>query len=310
MDMSNLTLITLAWELYQQGVPESRIAKRLGKNRETVHLWLKGIEAVGLLPFLERYQQAKKGPRLKRQVDPLLKRWVWELREREAQCCGQKIAYFLELEHGVHLSVPKVYEILRERYVIRSKWKKNHLRGPVPRATAPRQVVQMDSILLGGLYAFTGIDIYTREADILVVPALTSAYGGAFLDRAMARRFGGHVTLIQTDGGSEFKDAFLEKVTVYCDRHRVARPYKKNEQAYIESFNRTVRKECLGWMRYTAAPAHLPGSRGYLLGAVSLPPAPLRSRTPNTLLESSLTVGYLRRIQRTIDNFLQLCYIE
>jgi len=252
MDMSNLTLITLAWELYQQGVPKSRIAKRLGKNRGTIHLWVKGVEAEGLLPFLERYQQAKKGPRTGRQVDPLVKRWVWELREREAQCCGQKIVYFLEREHGVHLSVPKVYEVLRERYVIRSKWKKNHLRGPVPHATAPRQVVQMDSILLGGLYAFTGIDIYTREADILVAPALTAAYGRAFLDRAMARRFGGHVALIQTDGGSEFKDAFLARVTAYCDRHRVARPYKKNEQAYIESFNRTVRKECLGWGCYSA----------------------------------------------------------
>jgi len=253
MDMSNLTLIILAWELHQQGVPKSRIAERLGKNRETIHLWVKGIKVEGLLPFLERYQQAKRGSRTGRQVDPVVKRWVWELREREEQCCGQKIVYFLEREHGIHLSVPKVYEILRERYVIRSKWKKNRLRGPVPRATAPRQVVQMDSILLGGLYAFTGIDIFTREADILIAPALIAAYGRAFLDQAMARRFGGHVALIQTDGGSEFKDAFLVGVTTYCERHRVARPYKKNEQAYIESFNRTVRKECLGWMRYTAA---------------------------------------------------------
>lgn len=253
MDMSNLTLITLAWELYQQGVPKSRIAKRLGKNRERIHLWLKGIEAEGVLPFLERYQQAKKGPRTERQVESLVKRWVWELREREAEWCGQKIAYFLDREHNVHLSVPKIYEIVREKYVLRSKWKKNRARGPVPQATPPRQVVQMDSLLFGGLYAFTGIDIYTREADILVVPALTAAYGRAFLDRAMARRFGGHVALIQTDGGSEFKDAFLARVTAYCDRHRVARPYKKNERAYIESFNRTVRKECLGWGRYSAA---------------------------------------------------------
>ena len=26
--------------------------------------------------------------------------------------------------------------------------------------------------------------------------------------------------------------------------------YRKNEQSYIESFNRTVRKECLGWQNY------------------------------------------------------------
>jgi len=297
MDMSNLTLIVLAWELYQQGVPKSRIAMRLHKSRETIHLWLKGIEREGLLPFLECYQQAKKGPRTARRVDPLMKRWVWELREREAQCCGQKIAYFLEREHGVHLSVPKIYEVLRERYIIRSKWKKNHARGPVPHATAPRQVVQMDTVMFGGLYAFTGIDIYTREADILVAPALTAAYGRAFLEQAMARRFGSHVGLIQTDGGSEFKDAFLARVTAYCDRHRVARPYKKNEQAYIESFNRTVRKECLGWGRYSAA--DLPACQGAVETFLERyhyhrPHLGLGLRPP--IMKGVETVGYLRRI--------------
>lgn len=252
MDMSNLTLITLAWELYQHGVPKSHIAEQLRKNRETIHLWLKGIAAYGLLPFLKRYQQAKKQPRPKRQVDALVKRWVWALREREAGCCGQKIAYFLEREQGIHLSVPKIYEVLREKYVIRSKWKKYHVRGPVPHAERPRQVVQFDTVMFGGLYAFTAVDIFTREADILVAPALTAAYGSAFLEQAMTRRFDGHVELIQTDGGSEFKEAFLARVHDYCDRHRVARPYKKNEQAFIESFNRTVRKECLGWGTYQA----------------------------------------------------------
>ena len=250
MDMLNITLITLAWELHQKGVPKVRIAEHVGRHRETVHLWIRGIEEAGLRPFLERYQQAKKGPRPKRQVDPVVKRWVWALREREAGCCGQKIAYFLEREHGVHLSVPKIYEILRERYVIRSKWRKNQRRGPVPAATRPRQVVQMDTIMFGELFAFTAIDIYTREADILVAPALTAAYGCAFLEQALSRRFDGWVELIQTDGGSEFKEAFAQEVLTYCQRHRIARPYKKNEQAYIESFNRTVRKECLGWVHY------------------------------------------------------------
>ncbi len=114
-------------------------------------------------------------------------------------------------------------------------------------------MLQLDTVMFGGLYAFTGIDIYTREAYIPVAPALTAAYGFAFLEQAMTRRFGGYVELIQTDGGSEFKAAFLAHVGTYCSRHRVARPYKKNEQAYIESFNRTVRKECLGWAHYKPA---------------------------------------------------------
>ena len=256
MDMSNLTQITLAWELYQEGMAKVKIARRLGRHRETIHLLIRGIEEQGLLPFLDRYQRAKKGPRPKRRVDPMVKRWVWAIREREFGCCGQKIAYFLDNEHGVRLSVPKIYEILKEKYVIRSKWKKNRRRGPVPRARGPRQVVQMDTVMFGGLFAFTGIDIYSREADIMMAPALTAAYGRAFLEQAMHRRFDGGVELIQTDGGSEFKEAFAERVLAYCQRHRVARPYKKNEQAYIESFNRTVRKECLGWTRYS--PRDLP----------------------------------------------------
>ncbi len=42
----------------------------------------------------------------------------------------------------------------------------------------------------------------------------------------------------------------MQSVNDYCDRHRITRPYKKNEQSFIESFNRTVRKECLGWLKY------------------------------------------------------------
>ena len=71
----------------------------------------------------------------------------------------------------------------------------------------------------------------------------------------MRQRFGGYVHLVQTDGGPEFKADFKDNVHLFCDRHRIARPYRKNEQSYIESFNRTVRKECLGWQTYQ--PSHL-----------------------------------------------------
>jgi transposase len=252
MDMQNNTLITLCWELYEQGVSKTHIASRLGKHRETVHIWIKNIETYGLLDFLDKYEQAKKGERRSRQVDPIIKRLVWKIREREFHCCGQKIQYFLELENGIHLSVPKIYEILAEKYVIRSKWKRNKVRGPLPKASMPREVIQMDTIDFGSVYAFTAIDVYTREADILLAPELTAEYGSKFLFQSMGRRFDDHVHLIQTDGGPEFKADFLMCVQSFCERHRIARPYRKNEQSFIESFNRTVRKECLGWSKYQA----------------------------------------------------------
>ncbi len=251
-EVNQLTKITIAWELYEQEVPKTHIAKQLGLNRETVHLWICGIESLGLLEFLDKYTNAKRGQRVKRQIDPILKRRVWKIREREMDCCGQKIKYFLEQEYGQSPAVSKIYEILAEKYKLRSKWKKNQLRGPVPHAQKPREVIQMDSIDFGEVFAFTGVDIYSKEADVILRPSLTAKDGVIFLDTCMSRRFNGHSDLIQTDGGSEFKDEFKRKVYQYTDRFRIASPYKKNEQAYIESFNRTVRKECLGWVKYKA----------------------------------------------------------
>lgn len=248
--MQNITKITLAWELYEAGVAKAHIAQRLLVNRDTIRLWTKGIEKVGLVAYLDSYVHAKRGERPKRQVDPILKRWIWTIREREMDCCGQKIRYFLEKEYGVSVSVPKIYEILDEKYVIKSKWKKYHKRGPVPVASKPREVIQMDTVDFGEVFAFTAVDIFSREADVVLRPSLTSHDGAAFLETTMQRRFNLHSDLIQADGGPEFKDEFRRKVDKYTDRYRVSAPYKKNEQSYIESFNRTVRKECLGWTKY------------------------------------------------------------
>ncbi len=119
----------------------------------------------------------------------------------------------------------------------------------MPTADKFRQVIQMDSVDFGQIFAFTGIDIFTREVDVFMAPRLIAEYGHRFLNISMDKIFK-HTELLQTDGGSEFKDKFKQNVLTYCERHRIARPYKKNEQAYIESFNRTLRKECLGWKKY------------------------------------------------------------
>ena len=251
--MDKRTKVILAWELHQQGTPHSHIAARLDVHRETVGLWCKAITTQGLLPFLDKKTVASRVPHPLQQTPLRIKQKVWFLREREHNCCGQKIAYFLEKEDGIHLSVPTIYQILAQRYTLRSKKRKNIKRGPVPHAFAPRQVIQMDTVDFDEVFAFTAVDIFTKEADIYLAPALTSEEGKAFLIRCMNHRFApGQVELVQTDGGPEFKGEFVQVVGNYCQRHRVARPYKKNEQSFIESFNKTVRSECLGWSKYKA----------------------------------------------------------
>ena len=248
-----MTKIILTQELLKEGIGKSPIAKHLGVSRRTILRWTQAIDRHGSLEaFLEYYHKAKKGSRQKRKTDAILKRRIWALREKHHHCCGQKIQYFLQKEYDMQVSVTTIYKVLSEKYQLRSRWHKNKPRGPVPAAQAARQVLQMDTVLFGEVFAFTAVDIYTKESDVLLRTALEARDGKAFLEHCMPRRFDSFAEVIQTDGGSEFKGEFSRTVDDYCDRHRVARPYKKNEQSYIESFNRSLRKECLGWSKYQA----------------------------------------------------------
>ena len=90
-------------------------------------------------------------------------RFIWAIREREEQCCAQIIAYFLERGYGVKLSVPKIYEVLAEKYVLGSRKLRYQQRGLIPQTQAPRPMVQF-----GFGFVFTAIDIFSREADVML----------------------------------------------------------------------------------------------------------------------------------------------
>lgn len=44
MQMEKATKIVMACELFEQGISKSAIARRLGRDRETFHFWLRGVE--------------------------------------------------------------------------------------------------------------------------------------------------------------------------------------------------------------------------------------------------------------------------
>ncbi len=64
---------------------------------------------------------------------------------------------------------------------LRPKRRKNQARGAVPQASAPRQVVPMDTVDFGPLFAFTAEDIWSREVEVLLRPGLTSQDGVALM---------------------------------------------------------------------------------------------------------------------------------
>jgi transposase InsO family protein len=247
--MKSISLIEHAWELHKTGLSADSIALKVGKDRATVFRWFARIRMKGIRKFLRDYEKAKKGRRQKRKTDPVIKARVYAIRERYRHCCGEKIQYWLQKDYGVTISISTIYRILGEKYQLRPKYRpKNQKRGPVPTASKPREVIQHDTVDFGGLFAFTSVDIFTREAAVIIETGLEGRHGARALEKQM--QYFQFSNLMQRDGGGEFEKEWEKKAKHFCRKIRTSRPYRKNEQSYIESFNRTLRKECLGWATY------------------------------------------------------------
>lgn len=285
----SVTAIHVCWQLVQAGVSPEEIPNRINKNRATVYRWIAGIKLIGINKFIERFRCAKKGHRHTK-TNPILKNHVYTIRESKRKCCGEKIKYFLKKEYDEVLSVSTIYRILAEKYQLRSKWKKNMKRGGVLVGTHPREVIQTDTVDFGQVFAFTSIDTFTKEPCVVLKPALNSEVGAEALAEQLY--FFGEIESIQRDGGPEFKLHWEDLARKYIPIIRTAKPYKKNEQAFIERFNGILRKECLGYGHYK--PEHIPELQrkldiymDYYLN--ERPHLSLNMKTPNEFAMSHLT---------------------
>lgn len=247
--MDSIAQIRVAHNLKEQGFTVAVIAKAVGRHRATIYRWLQGIERYGLEGFVQRQRNAKKGRRV-RKVHPYVVQRVLTLRREYRDCCGQKIAHLLRQE-GILLSVSTVYRILNKYLRPLRKHTRTARGQPAQRGYYAGEVVQMDTLALGALYAFTAIDTYTKQAVVVIRPGLTAEDGRLALEE-VARRLG-PIRVLQTDGGSEFEKDFAAAVPLYAQEHVIARPYRKNDQAFIECFNGTLRREEFGRTPFKAS---------------------------------------------------------
>ena len=245
--MNNITRIYVCWNLYRSGVSPEDIPAKIGKHRATVYRWIKLIRIKGMQLFLQEYKASKKGHR-QRKTDATLKDRIYRIREAKRNCCGEKIQYFLKHEYGNEVSVSTIYRILHKKYALKKRWKGYEKRGAVLKGSKPREVVQVDTVDFGSIYAFTAIDTFTREASVILKKRLDSKSGEEALISHL--QFFGKIDGIQRDGGPEFKAHWQAKARSCIGKIRTARPYRKNEQAFIERFNGILRKECLGHLKY------------------------------------------------------------
>lgn len=240
--MDSVTQIRVAWALRRKNVPVEEIGQEVGRHRATLYRWFKGVERYGIEGYIRRYREAKKGRRV-RKTHPYVVQRVLSIRREYRGCCGQKIVYLLQQE-GIELSLSTVYRILNKHLKPLRKHTRTARGQPAQQGCCPRDVVQMDTVDLGDVYAFTAIDTYSKEAVVVIRPGLTAQDGQRALE-TLAQRFG-PIRVLQTDGGSEFEKEFAEVAPRYAQEHVIARPYKKNDQAFIECFNGTLRREEFG----------------------------------------------------------------
>lgn len=245
--MENVTIYKHALALRGSGMSVAKIAHEIGRDRVTVWRWLRGIRYQGLREFERRKKECKRR-RKRRNLDAITTKLIVKIR-REYGWCGQKIRFWLRKEYGKQVGLASVYRTLAKHFVLRKKWKKNdYTRGKVPKAQKRRDVGESDTVDLGDLFAYTTIDTFTREADVQIGDSLEAEEGKKCIAKT-AKTMGGFV-IWQSDGGPEFKAECHDEIVLHCKRHRTARAYKKNEQAHIESFNRTLRKQCVGHHKY------------------------------------------------------------
>lgn len=245
--MGSVTRWELAWELHLAGLDPAQIGDRVGRDRATVYRWLAGIEQYGIREFVRR-KKAAYSRRQPRKVVGEVARLTKQIR-RDRGWCGQKICKELKEIHQIRISLPTVYRILKTEFKVGSAWKKYKQRGLPPTATKPGDIVQHDTVDFGELFAHTSIDVFSKEPSVVLVTDLTSETGVAAF-KQQANTFGA-VALHQSDEGPEFKGDYVATVEATGSAHRYSRPYKKNDQSFIENFNRSLRKECLGWAKYT-----------------------------------------------------------
>lgn len=244
--MRNVSCYELAWELLSAGVKVEEVAKRLGRHKVTVYRWKKGIRYRGIRRFVKEKKEAKR----KRRRRTLKAEVVLQIKKiRKKTCwCGEKIVWELKNKHGIEVSQASVYRVLNRYYRLRTSWKKNVARGPQPKAVKPRDVIQADTVDLGDLFAYTAIDIFTRETRVVLGENLTDEEGSNCVREILKTL--GPCQIFQTDNGGEFGKACHPAIKQFALKHRRIHARRKNENAYIESFHRSLRKECLGWIKY------------------------------------------------------------
>ena len=246
----------------------AQVARRFGKNRSTIYRWKKKWEMQQTVLLENPGRPSRPLGKVFRWRDV---KWdiptrssapkthpnalnsdtvaaIMHIRQQKYEC-AEIIQYKLKKE-GVIVSLSSVKRTIKrnELWRKRRKYRWNEKR-PLP--TAPGELVQTDTVHYvnplnhSKLYIYTVIDLYTRMAYARISPDLTEK--GATETILEAQKFMGFsFKMVQSDNGAEFQTHFQGWLNGKGIKTRHSRVRHPNDDAHIERFNRTLRKECIG----------------------------------------------------------------
>ena len=255
------------------GLSVAVVARKYGVHRSTVYRWIKRWREINKDRSFVNYGRPNRPVGVishacyyKWSIPTLSSRphrsptaladWIVErilTLRRTLRRCAEVIWHCLTQE-GIQVSLSSVRRTLAKHHEYdRPKHKKKLYRRNIKRPSVkqPGDLVEIDVVHLVDpstrtrKYVYTVIDLATRMSYARVFPKLSPTYSLQTILEA-ERYMGFKFKVVQADNGSEFNGFLRDRLNGQSITLRHTRPHRPNDNAHIERFNRTLRKECVG----------------------------------------------------------------
>ena len=246
----------------------AQVARRFGKNRSTIYRWIKKwrmqqnvlLENPGrpsrTLGRVFRWQSVKwniptlsSAPKTHpNALNADIISAILRIRQHRYECA--EIIHYKLAKEGINISLSSIKRVIKRNELWRKK-RKYRWNEKCPLPTAPGELIQTDTVHYvnpldhSKMYIYTVIDLYTRMAYAKIFPNLSEK--GAAETIFEAQKFMSFpFKMVQSDNGAEFQNHFQGRLNSKGIKTRHSRVRHPNDDAHIERFNRTLRKECIG----------------------------------------------------------------
>lgn len=236
--------------MVRRGASTHEVAKYFGYNQSTIARWVQRANKellIGSENLLTLSSRPKSHPKA---LSPEIVAAIVNERMKHRRCA--EVVQDSLREQGISVSLSSVKRTLARNELLRprSKWKRIRPHTERPKALAPGDLVQIDTVHFidwhthERFYLYTLIDLYSRTAYAEVHDKLRQTLSLDVTLRAQdAMGFG--FSTVQADNGPEFQRYFHDMLSAKGITLRHSRVRQSNDNAHIERFNRTIQDECV-----------------------------------------------------------------